>query len=146
MKHLDWPGLLRLLPGLLLISLLFAGCGDDNGSEPDLIVVSDFEGEWVILEYRATSDADTLISIELISLGGAFEFDADDEGEFQGRAFVPAAVAGMTMELAFQGTMELISQDTLAVTFTPEQPPFLTEMRGAFTLEGNTLSLDDSNA
>ena len=147
MKYQHRPGLLRLLPVFLLLGLMFTGCGsDDNGGGPDLIVASDFEGQWVVLEYRATSDANPLVTMELISLGGAFEFDAEDDGAFTGRGFVPASVAGMTLEIPFQGQMELISQDTLAVNFTPEQLPFLTNMRGAFTLDGNTLTLDDANA
>ena len=143
MKRLHWPG---LLPAILILGLLFAGCGDDNGGEPDLIVVSDFEGEWVVLEYKVTSVANPLMSVELISLGSAFEFDAEDDGDFQGRGFVPATLAGTTVEIPFQGTMTLISQDTLSVDFTPEQPPFLTGMRGAFVLDGSTLTLHDPNS
>jgi hypothetical protein len=146
MKHSDWHGMLRLLPVLLLVGILSTGCGDDGGSEPDLIVVSDFEGPWMVTQYQATSTGNPPIVMELIAMGGAFGFDADDEGDFQGRAFIPASLAGMTLELSFQGGIELISQDTLLVDFIPQIPPFLTEMRGAFTLTSNTLTLYDPNA
>jgi hypothetical protein len=146
MKHPAWSGLLRSLPMVLVLGILLAGCGDDNGGEPKVIRLSDFEGAWVALEYRATSVQNPLISAELIGAGGAFAFEADDAGAFEGRGFVPASLAGETLELPFQGDVELISQDTLLVTFTPQYPPFLTQMRGAFTLAGNTLTIYDPNA
>jgi hypothetical protein len=34
----------------------------------------------------------------------------------------------------------------MQVNFTPELPPFLTAMRGAFTLEGDNLTITDTNA
>jgi len=131
----------------MLAGILIAGCGsDDNGGEPDLIEISDFEGEWVITQYKATWKDVPSVSLELISLGGAMEFDLDEAGEFTGRAFIPASLAGMTLELAAQGNMEIVTQDTIQVSFAPEQPPFLTGFRGAFTLSGNTVTLYDENA
>jgi hypothetical protein len=138
--------MLRPLPVLLLIGLLLVGCGDDNGGGPGLIVISDFEGSWVMTQYKATSADNPAVYVELIALGGAFEFDVDEAGGFEGRGFVPAEVAGSTVELPVQGNLELISQDTVLVTFTPEIPPFLTETRASFTWIGDTLSLYDPNA
>jgi hypothetical protein len=136
------------LPVVLLVGVLLTGCGsDDNGGEPDLIEISDFEGEWVITQYKATSYDETPIVVELISIGGAMTFIADEDGDFTGRTFVPAAVAGTEkpVEITAQGNMEIITQDTLLVTFTPPWPPFLTEMRGAFEMTGNTVTLYDPN-
>jgi hypothetical protein len=144
-KHLNCSGFMRLLPVFLLLGLLFAGCGDDNGGGPDLIVVSDFEGTWVVEQYKVTSVANPAVSMELISLGGAMEFNLDKDGTFEGRGFVPASVAGMKLELPFAGNLQLISQDSVTVTFTPEQEPFLTDTRAAFTLDGNTVAISDSN-
>jgi|GEM_PF-3066198 len=145
MLQLKGPGKL-LLAVVLLMGILLAGCGDDDGGGPDLIVISDFEGVWVVEQYEATSVANPAVSLELISLGGAMEFNADDEGEFEGRAFVPAAIAQMTLEIPFTGNFQLISQDTILVSFTPEQPPFLTDTRAAFTLDGNTVTITDPDA
>jgi hypothetical protein len=131
----------------VLVGILVVGCGsDDNGGGPDLIVISDFEGEWVITEYKATMAANPAVSLELISLGGAMTFEADEDGDFTGRTFVPPSFAGMNVELTAQGTMELLSQDSLLVSFVPEMPPFLTEMRGEFEMTGNTVTLYDENA
>jgi hypothetical protein len=150
MRFFNRSGVLYLLPAVLLAGVLFIGCGDDGGGDggggPTLIVIADFEGSWVADSYRVTSSANPMITLELIALGGAFAFDADDAGAFAGRGFIPASVAGMTLELPFQGSVELIDQDTLQVNFTPELPPFLTTMRGAFTLEGDMLTITDTNA
>jgi hypothetical protein len=141
--------LLRLLPVVLLAGILFTGCGDDDGGGgPDLIEISDFEGEWVITQYKATWKDVPSVSLELISLGGAMTFEADETGDFMGRTFIPASLAGTetAVELTAQGEMELLSQDSLLVTFNPELPPFLTEMRGEFEMIGNTVTLYDENA
>jgi len=146
MKPTDLPGLTRLLAVFALAGLLLVGCGsDDNGGEPDVIVISDFEGAWTITQYKATWKDVPTVSLELISLGGAMEFDLDETGDFTGRAFIPATLAGMTLELSALGNMEIITQDTIQVSFTPEQP-FLTDFRGAFELSGNTVTLYDENA
>lgn len=145
MRHLCRTGLLGLLPVFLVLGILVVGCGDDDGGGPDLIVISDFEGHWLVEQYKATSVANPAVFLELVSLGGAMEFNADDEGDFEGRAFVPATVVGMTLELPFAGSFELISQDTILITFTPEIEPFLTDTRAAFTLEGNVVTITDPN-
>jgi hypothetical protein len=49
----------------------------------------------------------------------------------------------MDLNLDFQGTFTLIGQDSLTINFIPEIPPFLTETRAEFTLNGNTLTLID---
>jgi hypothetical protein len=146
MKLQHLKSLSRLLPVFLLAGTLFVGCGgDDGGGGPHLIVISDFQGEWVITLYKATSVANPFMSLELISVGGAITFDADENGDFTGRMFIPAAVAGMTVEIASAGNIEIITQDTLLVSFTPEMPPFLTDLRGAFEMTGNTVTLYDAN-
>jgi hypothetical protein len=148
MKHPNWQGFSRLLPVFVLVGVMLAGCGDDDKTtESDLIEISDFEGEWVITQYKATSFDDPPIVLELISLGGAMTFEADEDGDFTGRTFVPAAVAGTEnpVEITAQGAIEIVTQDTLLVTFTPAWPPFLTEMRGEFEITGNTVTLYDPN-
>jgi hypothetical protein len=142
--------MIYLLSVFLLVGILLVGCGDDDKEgeiQPERpIEISDLAGSWVIQQYKATSPDDPETSVELISLGVAFQFEADEDGAFEGRGFAPALFAGMTVELPFQGNVQLISQDSLLVSFTPEQPPFLTNIRGAFSLEGNTLALIDSNS
>ena len=149
MKRSDWPGMICLLSVVLLVGMLLVGCGDDDKEgevQPQPIVIADFAGAWVAQQYKATSIDDPETSLELITVGGAFQFDADEEGAFEGRGFVPATVAGVTVELPFQGNVELLTQDSLLVDFTPDLPPFLTDMRGSFSLEGNSLAIIDSNA
>jgi hypothetical protein len=108
-------------------------------------VISDFEGLWVVEQYKATSVANPAVYMEIISLGAAMEYNMDDEGDFEGRAFIPAAIMGMTLEIPFAGNLELITQDTAMVSFTPEVPPFLTQTRAAFTIDGNTVEITDPN-
>lgn len=145
MGRSKWFGLLYVLPAVLIASVLLAGCGDDDGSSPRVITVSDFEGVWVAQTYTVTSVANPQVSLEFVGLGGGFNFDVDDEGNFQGRAFVPGALMGMPLELPFQGTFELISQDSVYVEFTPEFPPFLTNTRAGFDLVGDTFTITDAN-
>ena len=145
MRFLRWSGLLYILPVILLAGGIFVGCGDDGGTDTDLIVIGDFEGSWVAASYRVTSVANPQISVELVGLGGAFAWDADDEGEMTGRAFIPASMAGVTLELQFQGAFDLITQDSVIVNFIPESPPFLENTRAGFTLVGDTFTILDEN-
>jgi hypothetical protein len=138
-------GVPRLLAVFMLAGVLFVGCGDDDGAGPKIIKVSDFEGSWVASSYKVTSAAKDPVSIELVSLGGAFAWDADDEGSFAGRGFVPASLTGTSLELEFDGVFELISQDSITVDFTPEFPPFLEDTRAGFTLVGDTFTITDEN-
>ena len=148
MRHYRRSRLVLFLPVLVLVGAMFTGCGEEGKSEPDLISISDFEGSWVVQQYKATSVANPIISVELVSGGGAFEMDIDEDGEFQGRMFIPASLAGVNMEMPIAGTTKLISQDSLVITFTPEIPNFLTKTRAAFTLSSNnnTVTLTDGNA
>jgi hypothetical protein len=139
---------LRILSAAALLAVAsFFGCGDDGdgGASPDLIVLADFEGNWVAASYRVTSVANPIISLDLIPLGGAFGWEADDEGNFAGRNFIPASIAGATLQLPFQGNFTLLSQDSIMVTFTPEIEPFLTNTRAAFTLSGDNFTITDGN-
>lgn len=124
--------------------LALTGCGDD-GTQPDLITLGDFQGSWTAQAYRLTDSAVPAISIELISMGATFEWEVDGSGNFSGSTFIPAALAGQDLNLPFQGTFTLIGQDSLIVNFVPEIPPFLTQTRAEFTLSGNNLTLIDGD-
>jgi hypothetical protein len=141
MRLLRRWGVLALLP-----VALFAGCSDDDGSEPDLITIADFAGSWETLTYRVTNSAIPAISLEIISLGAAMEWEADEAGQFTGSAFIPAALAGQDLELDVGGTFSLISQDSVVINFVPEYPPFLTQTRAEFELTGNLLSFTDEDS
>ena len=121
---------------------VLTGCGDD-GTQPEVLTLADFEGSWTAQMYKLTDATVPAISLEIISLGATFEWDVDESGHFSGNTFLPAAIAGMDLSLDFQGTFTLIGQDSLTINFIPEIPPFLTETRAEFTLNGNTLTLID---
>ena len=140
MSFLKPWGVLALLP-----VILFTGCSDD-GSEPDLITIADFAGSWETVTYRVTNSAIPAISLEIISLGAAMEWDADESGNFTGSAFIPAVLAGQDLNLDVGGTFSLISQDSVVINFVPEIPPFLTQTRAEFELTGNLLSFIDENS
>jgi len=142
---LKWRGALCFVLMILLAGSLFTGCGGDSDGGPDLIVLADFEGSWGAEAYRITSAADSQITVELIGMGGGFAWDADENGQMTGRAFVPAALAGASLEMPFQGSFELVSQESIRVSFNPEYPPFLTETRASFTLAGNIFTIRDDN-
>jgi hypothetical protein len=137
---------LKCMSALALLSVAtLAGCGDD-GTKPDLITVADFEGSWETLTYRVTNAAIPAVTLEIISMGASLEWDADDSGHFTGSAVIPAALAGQDLNLTVQGTFSLISQDSVAINFNPEIPPFLTQMRAEFELSGNVLTFLDENS
>jgi hypothetical protein len=140
MRFLKWWGVLALLP-----VVLFTGCSDD-GSKPDLITVADFAGSWETVTYRVTNSAIPAISLEIISLGAAMEWEADESGNFTGSAFIPAALAGQDLNMPVNGTFNLISQDSVVINFIPEIPPFLTQTRAEFELTGNLLTFKDENS
>jgi hypothetical protein len=140
MRFLRSLGVLVMLPAAML-----AGCGDD-GSNPDVITLADFEGSWETLTYRVTNAAIPAISVEIISLGASLEWEADDSGNFTGSAFIPAALAGQDIDMAVNGTFALISQDSVLINFIPEVPPFLTQTRAEFELSGDLLTFKDENS
>jgi hypothetical protein len=130
---------------VMVAACFLAGCGDDDGAKPKVITLADFEGSWVVQSYKVTRVASPQITVDVTELGAAFSFDADDAGNFTARAFIPASLAGTTLELSFGGAFTLITQDTTQVNFSPEIPPFLTSIRGHFTLAGNTMTITDTN-
>lgn len=124
--------------------LVLTGCGDD-GTGPDPITLSDFQGSWTAQTYRLTDSSVPAVSMELISMGATFEWDVDGSGNFSGTTFIPAILAGQDLNLPFQGTFTLIGQDSLVINFAPEISPFLTQTRAEFTLAGNSLTLIDGD-
>jgi hypothetical protein len=140
MRGVRWVSVL-----VVILLVVFSGCGDD-GSKPNLITIADFEGSWETLTYRITSSANPALTLEIISLGATMEWDADDRGNFDGSAFIPAALAGQDLDLDVQGTFSLLSQDSVLIVFIPEYPPFLTQTRAEFSLVGDLLSFDDENS
>ena len=125
--------------------ILLTGC-DDDGSGPDLLEISDFQGSWQTLSYQITDAANPALTIEIISMGAVMEWDADETGQFTGSAFIPAALAGQDLNLDVQGSFSLISQDSVVINFVPEYPPFLTETRAEFQLVGDLLSFQDQDS
>jgi hypothetical protein len=125
---------------------MFAGCGDDDdgGSKPEVITLADLAGTWVATKYEVTSKAVPAMSMDLVAIGGAFSWTVDDAGSFSGETEIPEALGG-PQTIPFAGNFELISQDSLAVNFTPEIPPLLTSSRVGFTLVGNTATITDDN-
>ena len=141
-----WLGVLCFLVVIVLAGTLFTGCGDDDGGGgPALITVADLEGYWVAESYVVTSATNPQISLNFVELGGGFAMEADDQGDFTGRAFVPATLLGTSLELPFQGSFDLISQDSVEVDFDTEFQPFLEDTRAEFTLEGGTFTIIDEN-
>ncbi len=130
---------------VLLSGVALLGCGDDgNGTTPEEITLADFEGSWEATQYKVTNSAAPQIWLDLVALGGSFTMDADDAGNFTGQADIPATLGG-PLTLQYQGSFQLVTQDTMEVTFNPEIPPFLTDFTGWFELSGNTLTLEDQN-
>ena len=144
MKFLKWSPLISMLTVVLSVGIVFIGCGDDDGTEPEQITLADLAGYWEAQSYEVTSNAASEISFDLVTLGGAFTIDADDTGDFSGTAEIPEAMGG-PLTLPFQGTFELVTQDSMRVTFDPEIPPFLTNFTGWFELSGNTMHMLDEN-
>jgi hypothetical protein len=123
---------------VLLVGMLVAGCDDDE------VTVADFAGAWEATQYQATSHASAEVSIELISIGGAFTFNANDTGTFTGEVVIPEALGG-PVTVPFEGAFELLSQDSVNVNFDPEIPPVLTDFGGQFELDGDTLTIIEEN-
>jgi hypothetical protein len=147
MRHsLLWLMVVALTAGGLVI-----GCGEDDeggtSTQNGGLSIADFEGVWMVTSYKVTMVDPPQTSLDMVDFGCAFAFDADDAGAFEGRAFIPASVTHtQVLELAFQGAVDLVAPDTIEVTFTPQFPPFLTTMRGAIGMAGNTFTITDNNA
>ena len=144
MQFVKCAALIALLAGVLLTGTVIIGCGDDDGTEPELITLADFEGDWEARTYEISSNAPPDISMDLILLGGSFTFLADDAGNFTGAAEIPEAVGG-PLTLQFQGMVELVTQDSARVVFQPEIPPFITSFTAWFELSDDTMHILDEN-
>ena len=145
MRSLKSRGLASSPAVVLMACLVFVGCGDDDGgSKPKVITLADLAGTWVATKYEVTNKAAPAMSMDLVDIGGAFSWDADGEGSFTGEVLIPEALGG-PQTIPFAGSFALISQDSLAVNFTPEIPPLLTSSRVGFTLVGNTATITDDN-
>jgi hypothetical protein len=118
--------------------MLLAGCGDD-----DEIELGDFEGSWEATSFVVTAVDDPSLTLDVIALGADLTAETDADGGLEGRAVLPAAFGGQ--ELEFGARFVLEDQETLTVDFDPEIPPLLTDYTGPFTLEGDTMTLNDPN-
>jgi hypothetical protein len=133
--------------GALVAGLLFVGCDDDdddNGVQPDPITIADFEGTWQATSFTLINKANPQVAFDLILLGGTFTFQADAAGNFTGQAVLPAIFGGQT--IPFAGTVALLSQTTVEITFTPEIEPFLTSFTGEFELSGDMIEFIDDDS
>ncbi len=123
---------------LLLFTLLTGACGSDGSGD---ITVADLEGTWVATSLTVTANDDPGQSIDLIAVGGSMEMAADESGRVEGTLTVPAALGGG--DLPVMGQLDVVDQETMAVSFDPEIPPLLVGYSGPFTLEGSTLTVTD---
>lgn len=140
-------GLIASFGVVLLASCMLFGCGDDDGgSKPKVLTLADLEGNWEATAYKLTNPAIPL-TIDIVQNGGSFDINAGNDGSFTGTGVIPGAMIGEPNDLTinFAGNMQLVTQDTLAVVFTPEIPPFITNFSGKFTLSGNTMTIVDEN-
>jgi hypothetical protein len=137
------------MAGALGMGLILVGCGDDDdddgggGTQPDPITIADFEGAWNATQYMLTDNTNPTTSIDIIAMGGAFDFDVAGDGTFSGTGEVPPAMGGGT--ISYQGVFGLVSQDSVSATFNPEQPPLLTNFNAAFELQGDNLELENND-
>ena len=99
MRYAGWSGAMVVLCIALLAGGLLVGCGDDNGNGTKVIVISDLQGTWVATEFTMTSNANPQMALDFLALGGGSSWEVDDAGAFTGRAFVPEAVAGSSLEI-----------------------------------------------
>ncbi len=125
--------------------VLFAGCDDDGPTRPRVTTPADFEGIWIFRTYELTSTDEPDLSFELIDVGGTITFEVDRNGTFMGNAFVPEEVGGPE-HVDFNGEIELVNQDSLAIEFNREIPLFLKDFLGAFTLDADTLIIVNDEA
>jgi hypothetical protein len=136
------------MAGALGLGFVMVGCDDDDddgngGTQPDPITIADFEGAWEATKYQLTDNANPTVSIDVIAMGGTFDFDVASDGTFSGTGEAPPAMGGGT--LSYQGVFALIDQDSVSATFTPEQPPLLTNFDCAFELNGDNLELENND-
>jgi hypothetical protein len=147
MKVLVSHRALLLLSVLILCGSLSAGCGDDDGSSPEVLTLADFEGYWELTKYKVTDPSNPAVSVELVAAGAEMAWLADNAGSFTGEAFVPAALTGgQAVKFPFMGSFSLVGQDSVRMIFAPEIPPFLESQTVAISLSGNTLSMEDDSS
>ena len=127
---------------VLVVALATLGCGGDDDDEG--ITLKDFEGSWEATSFVITSIDDPSTSLGLIAAGGAFTLVVDDSGNGEGSVVLPEALGGIT--LPFIGSVELVDQETIRVTFDQEIPPLLTNFAGPLMLEGDTMTVTDESS
>ena len=130
--------MISLLIVVLAAVVPLTGCGDDSGTEPEEITVADFEGSWTARSFTVTAKEDPLQTVDLVEAGGSVGMTADAVGKFTGEMIIPEALGG-PITLPFNGTVSLVNQEMMTVTFDQEIPPLLTSFTGPFSYDGNTL-------
>ncbi len=136
----------RSLALIFLSSGLFPGCGDDDGVEPELITIADFEGSWNCTSFIATSTADPQIQFNLVLLGGALSATVETDGSFVGSVTYPDPETLQPVTEQVSGVFSLVSQTEVRIEFDTEIPPILENDIVEFTLLGNTLTLHDDTS
>jgi len=131
---------------LLYLSIFFVtaglcGCSSDDFVEPDEIVIADLAGTWTCTQFLAVSTDDPQVQFELIAMGGALSVTVAPDGTFVGEASFPDPDTGQLIVVPFAGTFDLISQTVIVAGFVVEIPPFLENGSFDFSLNGNTMTL-----
>jgi len=127
-------------------NVLLPGCDDqDVALKPDVPAIEDFEGTWIFTHYELAKKNDPGTSLSLIDMGGSITFEADEEGLFMGNARIPEELGGEPIYREFEGRLALVDRDTLSVVFNQGFPIFLEDFSGAFTLDADTLTVDNDD-
>lgn len=122
---------MRAVRGLPIVAaLVFAtGCEDTTG-----VTILDLVGTWNATKVEFVSTADATVTFDLIANGLMLSTTINSDGTYSGSF----TLAGQPPD-SFSGTMT-VQGTTLVFTEPGEQPD-----TAAFTLEGNTLTITDTN-
>lgn len=130
--------------GMLILSMMVTGCGDD-GSGPEEGPMADYVGTWEGTQFAIVSAANPAVAFDLIGAGGSMVFSVQSNGNFSGTAAVPGVLMGApemgTITIPLSGVMTPLDGGRLRISFIPEIPPVFTTMDPETTLVGNTMTL-----
>ncbi len=136
-----------LAPLWVLTTVASLAACDGDGTGPGEGPMREYAGTWMSTATLVQHKDNPLIAFDVVAYGGTLTFHIEASGHFSGTAAIPSALLGRpgmgTITVPLLGVMQLLSENTVWIRFTPEMPPLFQTMNSTFVRNGRSLTLTD---